>query len=162
MNNINLLKKYAFWYLSKYNSTKKNLERILINKAMRMKKIETSEKNQLLKTINQFIESLESRNIINDENFSNTKIISLFQQGKSETLIKNTLMKKKVDKKIINKALIEFQKSNPNWQIESAEKFANKKKLGKFGNKENKEKDLAKMGRAGFKYRIALKALGYD
>ena len=60
MDNINLLKKYALSYLSKYDSTKKNLERILTNKVMRMKKIEKNEKNHLFKTINQIVISLES------------------------------------------------------------------------------------------------------
>lgn len=162
MDNINLLKKYALSYLSKYDSTKKNLERILTNKVMRMKKIEKNEKNHLFKIINQIVISLESKNIINEENFSLNKITSLYRQGKSETFIKNTLIKKKVDKKIINKTLIDFEKNNPNWKIESAKKFANKKKLGRFGDIQNKEKDLAKMARAGFDYETAKKILGYD
>ena len=44
MKNFLLLKKYALSYLSKYDSTKKNLERILINKVIKMKNIEKSEK----------------------------------------------------------------------------------------------------------------------
>ena len=39
MFNINLLKKYAISYLSKYDSTKKNLERILKNKIIRTRDI---------------------------------------------------------------------------------------------------------------------------
>ena len=50
MNNTNLLKKYALTYLSKYDSTKKNLERILKNKVIKMKNLETNEKNHLYKT----------------------------------------------------------------------------------------------------------------
>ena len=53
-------------------------------------------------------------------------------------------------------------KNNPNWKIESAKKFANKKKLGRFGDIQNKEKDLAIMARAGFDYETAKKILGYD
>ena len=37
MNNSDLIKKYALSYLSKYDSTKKNLERMLKNKMIRMK-----------------------------------------------------------------------------------------------------------------------------
>ena len=49
MNNSDLIKKYALSYLSKYHSTKKNLERMLRNKMIRMKNLETSEKNNLYK-----------------------------------------------------------------------------------------------------------------
>jgi SOS response regulatory protein OraA/RecX len=162
MNKINLLKKHAVTYLSKYNSTKKNLERILKNKVSKMKYLETNEKNHLYKKIKQIIENLESNNIINDENFTNTKIRSLFLQGKSEAFIKHTLLKKGVDKKIINFLLSKFEKNNPDWEINSAKKFASKKKLGIYGKSKNKEKDFAKMSRAGFNYNIALKALEYD
>lgn len=162
MDNTDLLKKYAINYLSKYDSTKKNLERILINKIMRIKNIETNQKNHLFTIIHQLIENLESKKIINDEIYANKKIISLFHKGKSEIFIKNTLMKKGVDKKILNTALKEFEKKYPSWKIESAKKFASKKKLGKYGNTKNKEKDLSKMSRAGFDYKIAIKALGLD
>ena len=37
-----------------------------------------------------------------------------------------------------------------------------RKKLGKYNKAKNKEKDLAKMARAGFNYHIAIKALNYD
>ena len=127
-----------------------------------MKKIEKNEKTNLFKTINQIVKSLESKNIINEENFSFNKISSLCRQGKSETFIKNTLIKKKVDKKIINKTLIDFEMNNPNWKIESAKKFANKKKLGRFNDIQNKKKDLAIMARAGFDYETAKKILGND
>ena len=123
---------------------------------------EKNEKEHLFKTINQIVISLESKNIINEENFSLNKIASLYRQGKSETFIKNTLIKKKLDKEIINKTLIDFEKNNPNWKIESAKKFANKKKLGRFEDIQNKEKDLAIMARAGFDYETAKKILGYD
>ena len=162
MNNTNLLKKYALTYLSKYDSTKKNLERILKNKVTRMKNLETNEKNNLYIIINQILDNLESNKIINDKNFANTKIISLFRQGRSEFFIKKTLLKKGVDKKIINLLLEDFEKNNSNWEIESGKKFAKKNKLGKYGDIKNKEKDLAKMARAGFNYQITLKVLGYD
>ena len=162
MSNINLLKKYAFTYLSKYDSTKKNLERILKIKVMKMKNLKKNEEKYLYKNIMQIIENLELNKIINDENFTNTKIRSLFHQGNSEFFIKNTLLKKGVDKKLINVLLEDFENNNPNWKIDSAIKFAIKKRLGKYGKIKNKEKDLAKMARAGFNYNIALKALEYD
>ena len=76
MNNINLLKKYAFTYLSKYDSTKKNLERILKIKVMKIKNLKKNEEKYLYNNIKQLIENLESNKIINDENFANTKIRS--------------------------------------------------------------------------------------
>ena len=162
MDKINLLKKYAYTYLSKYDSTKKNLELKLKNKVMKMKNLESDEKNDLCKMIIQIIENLETNKVINDEYFASTKIKSLLFQGKSEIYIKNALLKKGVKKNIINKLLEDLEQNNPNWKVDSAKKFAKKKKIGIYGTIKNKKKDLGIMSRAGFKYHLSLMALGYD
>ena len=70
MSSTNLLIKFALTYLSKYDSTKKNLEKILKNKIIKMKNIEKSEKNNLYRMINKILDNLELNNIINDEDFA--------------------------------------------------------------------------------------------
>ena len=152
MNDFLLLKKYALTYLSKYDSTKKNLERILINKVIKIKNIEKSEKNNLYRMIDKILNNLELKNIINDEDFAYRKLINLFNQGRSEIYIKNNLYKKGVEKNIINKILSDFNKKNPEWEMNSAKTFAKKKRLGKYES--NREKDVGKMARAGFSYNI--------
>ena len=159
MNNVNLLKKYAVTYVSKYESTKKNLEKILKNKIRIMKSIEKKEKFDLYNYIPKIIEELESKKIINDKNFSEMKIRYLFSQGKSEYFIKSILIKKGVETSLINDSLEKFTKDNPDWKIQSAKFYANKKRLGKFGNLNNKKKDLSKMARAGFAYDIIKKVI---
>ena len=152
MNNTNLLTKYALTYLSKYDSTKKNLEQILKNKVIKMKNIEKNEKNNLYQIIKKILNNLESNKIINDEDFAYKKLINLFNQGRSEIYIKNNLYKKGVGENVIKKILSDFNKSNPGWEIESARTFAKKKGLGK--HESNREKDFGKMARAGFNYNI--------
>ena len=152
MKNFLLLKKYALTYLSKYDSTKKNLERILINRVIKIKNIEKSEKNNLYRMINKILDNLELNNIINDEDFANKKFINLFNQGRSEIYIKNNLYIKGVEKNIIKKILSDFNKKNPGWEINSARTFAKKKGLGKYES--NREKDFGKMARAGINYNI--------
>ena len=152
MKNFLLLKKYALTYLSKYDSTKKNLELILKNKVIKMKNIEKSEKNNLYRMINKILDNLELNNIINDEDFANKKFINLLNQGRSEIYIKNNLHKKGVEKNIIKKILSDFNNKNPGWEINSARTFAKKKGLGKYES--NREKDFGKMARAGFNYNI--------
>lgn len=161
MNNINILKKSAISYLSKYDSTKKNLGRILRNKIIKMKDLEKIEKFNLHQLIPKILIELEDKNLINDKNFAQNKIKNLFLQGKSEYYISNILLKKGVAKDLIKETLINFENDNPDWKIKSAELFAKRKKLGKFGDFKNKEKDLAKMARAGFNFDISFKTLGY-
>ena len=157
MEELVLLKKYALNYLSKYNSTKKNLIRIL-QKKINKKNLEKKQKLILYNYINDLLLELESKNIINDKNYTDSKIQNFSLQGKSKYYIKNYLLQKGIDKIVINENLENFESMNPNWEYNSAKIFFIKKKLS-LSDKKNKEKSLAKMARAGFDYNIIKKTL---
>ena len=160
MNNIIILKKHAISYLSKYNTSKNNLDRILHNKVRKMN-LEKKDKYILYSSITSIIDELEINKLIDDKNFAQSKIHSLSFQGKSKIFLKNYLMQKGIEKKLIKKTFENFELKNPNWETESAKIIARKKRLGKkYSN--NIEKDLAKMTRAGFDYQTSLKVLEYN
>ena len=157
MKNITILKKYAVNYLSKYNTSKKNLNRILHNKIRRMD-LEKKDKFILYNSIDSIIVDLEINKLINDKNFTQSKINSLSLQGKSKNFLQSYLIRKGIEKNLIRKTLESFELNNPNWEKESAKIFVRKKRLGiKYSN--NFEKDLAKMVRAGFNYNLSKKIL---
>ena len=152
MSNIIILKKYAYSYLSKYNTSKKNLDRILHNKVRRMN-LKKKDKCILYSSITSIITDLEINKLIDDKNFAESKIYSLSLQGKSKIFIISYLVQKGIEKNLIEETFGNFELKNPNWETESAKIFARKKRLGvKHSN--NLEKDLAKMARAGFNYKI--------
>ena len=152
MSNKIVLKKYAYSYLSKYNTSKKNLDRILQNKVRRMN-LNKKDKYTLYSSITSIVTDLENNKLIDDKNFAQSKIHSLSLQGKSKISIISYLMQKGIEKNIVEKIFKNFELKNPNWESASAKIFARKKKLGvKHSN--NLEKDLAKMARAGFNYKI--------
>ena len=98
------LNKYAIDYLSKYSSSKANLERILKNKIRRLK-IEKKEKYLLYKSIEKIIFDLEKNNLVNDLNYALSKIRIFTFQGKSRIFIKNYLLQKGITKNIILRGL---------------------------------------------------------
>ena len=152
MNNIIVLKKYAFSYLSKYSTSKKNLDRILHNKVRRMN-LNKKDKYALYSSIASILTDLEIDKLIDDNNFSQSKIHSLSLQGKSKISIISYLVQKGIEKNLIEESFENLELKNPCWEEESAKIFARKKRLGvKHSN--NLEKDLAKMARAGFNYNI--------
>tara|TARA_B110000014_G_scaffold250226_1_gene226259 strand:- start:496 stop:951 length:456 start_codon:yes stop_codon:yes gene_type:complete len=142
---------YAINYLSKYNSSKKNLERVLKNKIARSN-IEKKIKYDLYNSISEIITTIENNKLIDDNVYTLSKIRSYANQGKSKLFIKNYLLQKGVDKNVISNSIETYQNQNPNWEIESAIIFINKKKLIK--SSENYQKNLNKMSRAGFIYEI--------
>jgi len=156
MDNQMFLMKYAIDYLSKYSSSKNNLERILKNKIKRMK-IDKKEKFILYNSINQIMLNLEKNKFIDDNNYAISKIRIFAIQGKSKVFVKNYLIQKGVEKNILNNSLDQFEEENPEWEKKSAKIFVKKKRLE--NSKENKQKNLSKMARAGFSYDISKKVL---
>jgi len=150
-----ILMKYAINYLSKYSSSKANLE-IILNKKIRRLKIEKKDKFFLYNSIEKIINDLEKNNLINDYNYISSKFDLFFHQGKSRIFIKSFFQQKRIEKDVIDKAFEKFEKNNSNWEAESAKIFAKKKRLS---NDKDKEKNLSKLARAGFNFEISKKIL---
>ena len=158
MNKFNLLK-YAIDYLSKYNSSKKHLEKILKAKIIRLTK-NKRERFELYNQINQVLMKLEKNNLINDNIFVESKINLFVSQGKSKRFIENYLIQKGIEKLIVQEKIKEFEETNYDWEKNCALIFAKKKKL--FDTNMEYEKKLSKMARAGFPYEICKEILKID
>ena len=150
------LMKYAIDYLSKYSSSKKNLERILKKKISRMK-IEKKEKFILYNSIDQVMLNLEKNKFIDDNSYAMSKIRMLAMQGRSKGFVKSYLIQKGIEKNILNNSLEQFEVDDPEWEKKSAKIFVRKKKLENSSG--NKQKNLSKMARAGFSYDISKEIL---
>ena len=156
MDNKDKLLKYAIYYLSKYSSSKKNLEFILKKKIRRLSD-EKKIRFHLYNEIQIIIEKLEKLNLINDQVFVESKIQSLQYQAKSKNYIKQYLLQKGIDKQLIEEQISLFYENNKNLEKENALKFAKKRKL--LDNDQDYQKKLSKMARAGFSYDIAKEVL---
>ena len=151
------LLKYAIDYLSKYDSSKRNLINVLKRKIFRLK-ITNFEKSKLVNIIDSVIINLEKNKFIDDDRYSSIKILSLSKLGKSKNFISNYLIKKGIDKTQIQNNLNLMENNNNDWELDSAKIFVKKKRL--LEKNEIYEKKLAKMARAGFSYDICKKILG--
>ena len=158
MQNITLLKKYALNYLGKYDSSKSNLKRILKNKIKRLH-LDKKEKFILYNAVDNIINELENKKLIDDKKYIYSKIRNASAFGKSKNFIISYLLKKGLDKKDVNDVINNFESDFPNWQENSADTFIRKKRIA-LNDKKNKEKNIAKMARAGFDYNIIKKKLG--
>ena len=156
MDNKEKLLKYAIYYLSKYSSSKKNLEYILKKKIRRISD-EKKIRFQLYKEIEIIIDKLEQLKLINDTIYAESKINALLNQVKSKNYIKQYLIRKGVSSKLADEQISLFYEKNQNLEKENALKFAKKRHLIK--DKKDYEKKLAKMARAGFSYEISKEIL---
>ena len=156
MDNKEKLLKYAIYYLSKYSSSKKNLEYILKKKIRRISD-EKKIRFQLYKEIKIIIDKLEQLKLINDAIYAESKINSLLNQVKSKNYIKQYLIRKGVSSKVADEQISLFYEKNQNLEKENALKFAKKRNLLK--DNKDYEKKLSKMARAGFSYEISKEIL---
>ncbi len=156
MDNKEKLLKYAIYYLSKYSSSKKNLEYILKKKIRRISD-EKKIRFQLYKEIKIIIDKLEQLKLINDTIYAESKINALLNQVKSKNYIKQYLIRKGVSSEVADEQISLFYKKNKNLEKENALKFAKKRNL--INDKKDYEKKLAKMARAGFSYEICKEIL---
>ena len=156
MDNKDKLLKYAIYYLSKYSSSKKNLEFILKKKIRRLSD-EKKIRFHLYNEIQIIIAKLEKLNLINDQVFVESKIQSLQYQAKSKNYIKQYLLQKGIDKQLIEEQISLFYENNKNLEKENALKFAKKRNL--LDSDQDYQKKLSKMARAGFSYDIAKEVL---
>ena len=150
------LLKYAIDYLSKYDSSKNNLINVIKRKIFKLN-LNGFEKNILISNIDNIIIKLEKNNLINDERYSFNKIIFFANQGKSKNYIIQYLYSKGIEKKLIEKQLINFEEQNSNWEEEAAIIFVKKKFLK--NSKISYEKKINRMARAGFNYELCKKIL---
>ena len=156
MDNKEKLLKYAIYYLSKYSSSKKNLEYILKKKIRRISD-EKKIRFQLYKEIKIIIDKLEQLKLINDTIYAESKIHALLNQVKSKNYIKQYLIRKGVNSEVANEQISLFYEKNQNLEKENALRFAKKRNL--INDKKDYEKKLAKMARAGFSYEISKEIL---
>ena len=156
MDNKEKLLKYAIYYLSKYSSSKNNLEYILKKKIRRLSD-EKKIRFDLYNDIERIINKLENLNLINDIVFAESKIQSLINQAKSKNYIKQYLLKKGISKKIVDEQISIFYTNNKNIEKDNALKFAKKRNL--LNNDKDYQKKLSKLARAGFSYEISKEIL---
>ena len=156
MDNKEKLLKYAIYYLSKYSSSKKNLEYILKKKIRRISD-EKKIRFELYKEIKIIIDKLEQLKLINDTIYAESKINALLNQVKSKNYIKQYLIRKGVSSEVADEQISLFYEKNQNLEKENALKFARKRNLLK--DNKDYEKKLSKMARAGFSYEISKEIL---
>ena len=127
------------------------IQRTIINK---------KEKFNLYSQIDYVLNELERNKLINDQDYAYNKIRIYASQAKSKKYIQNYLSHKGIEKQIIQEKLKDFENNNYDWEKKSAFAFAKKKKL--LETKENFEKKLGKMARAGFSYELCKQILKTD
>lgn len=159
------LENAALYYLQRYASSEENLRRVLTRKVNRSCRFHGMSPDEFYPVIDVLITRYAASGLLNDKVFAESKVASLRRRGRSKQAIMANLTMKGLKKDTIQQALDETDDS-AEAELIAAVALAKRKKIGAFRKKpaqtpEKKKKDLAVLGRAGFSYDIALRALQY-
>ena len=154
------LKKYSYYYLTRYSVTKKKFENILkrkISKDYFQKKISTEEKNKYVSEIPEIINHHKRNGCFNEKNLIDLKINSLIEKGYSLKKIKISLIKLCFNKEILDTKMSSLY-LNESLNYDLMENFFNRSKI--FINNAQKKNDfkkiLNKFINMGFEYNESL------
>jgi regulatory protein len=145
----------AVHYLQRYSSTVAQLRRVLQRKVMRAQIRGEEIPGDVNKWIEKAVEKCVAHKFVDDKIFAEQKIQSLRRQGRAHSFISTSLQQKGVDKTMVREML----QNDSDTELQSAIRTVKRKRLGRDETPEGKQKDLAKLCRAGFSFDVAQRAL---
>ena len=158
------LKNIALYYLKRFESSAQNLRSVLMRRVNDYARTYPEyDKTEAIDWIEEIIADFEGYGYLNDERYAEIKIKNYLAAGKSLNYVKQKLQEKGIAKNVIGN-LLEEAEYNP---FEAALKLAKKKRIGPFRveestRKENRQKDMAALVRAGFDFDTVQKILTMD
>ncbi|XXF76194.1 regulatory protein RecX [Myxococcaceae bacterium GXIMD 01537] len=156
------LENAALHYLKRYAATVSQLRRVLLRRVDRSLKAHGGERAEALRWVDALVEKLVRNGLINDSAYAGMKAQALRASGRSSRVIAQKLRMKGVAADVVQEKLAEATSEVS--EEEAARIWARKKRLGPFRRdagtrKENRERDLAALARAGFSFSIAKKVI---
>ena len=147
---------YADWYLERWASTEAALSRALWRRAERVMREHPADRDEVGQWIAGIVAFSVEQGFVNDRRYAEDIIRSHRRKGVSQRKTRSKLRLKGVDVLTIDELMAE---ADPRQELRSAFKYARRRRLGPFRraatDRDGKQKELAKLGRAGFDFDTA-------
>jgi len=158
------LENAALYYLQRYATSAENLKRILLRKVKRSCAFHQTAVEDFAPLVDELVARYMSVGLVDDKVFAQAKVTSLRRQGHSGRSIIARLQVKGLSTAQIEAAMKNIDAEHENAEITAALAYTRRKKLGPYRKKpitdpKDLQKELASMGRAGFSYDVARRAL---
>ncbi len=158
------LKNIGLYYLKRFESSVQNLRQVLLRRVNDYARQNPEfDRAEAVGWVEELLAEFQNYHYLDDARYAGIKIRDYLNAGKPERYIKNKLRQKGIDEKEID-SLLNEQSYDPR---EMALAFAKKKKIGPFrlsedDRRQNRQKDLGTMVRAGFDYDVVCDVLQTD
>ena len=152
----NSLAEAALFYLSRYASSSGNLRRVLMRKVARSVAFYGDDPEPLKPIVETLVAKHAQSGAVDDTAYADSQMRKLRRRGSSAKLIVQTLGAKGVPAEVVAEAASAMREEAGD--PEAAFRFAQRRRLGPFrqtGRVENRQRDMAALGRMGFDYQTA-------
>ena len=153
------LQNAALYHLQRYASSSENLRRVLVRKVLRSAHHHETDEQEGITWVDEIVERYLQSGLLDDNAYAETKVRALRARGNSNRMVMAKLSAKGVPTQVIQGALTSTGEQDGNEETEAAIQFARRRRFGPFaepGKRDAKrEKSLAAMARAGFRYDLA-------
>jgi len=146
----------AIAYLARFSTSAGNLRRVLARKVLRSARHYGDDPAPLMSAVDAIVARFIARGAIDDAHYAGVQLRALRRRGGSSQAIRGRLASKGLDNNTIDAALSEGESAAAD--LGAAIILARRRRLGPFrttGRAENRQRDLAVLGRAGFDYQTA-------
>ncbi|MFT6817712.1 MAG: regulatory protein [Myxococcota bacterium] len=148
--------RYADWYLERWASTEKSLSRALWRRSHKVMREHPEDHDVVGQWIVHIVQTVVERRLVNDEQYAKDIIRSHRRRGVSSRKTRSKLVVKGVDANLVDTLMAD---ADPQQELRSASKYARRRRLGPYRrtptDRDGKQKELAKLGRAGFGFDVA-------
>lgn len=156
------LERSALFYLERFASSSENLRRVLMRRVDASAREHGTDPDEGARLVDALIDRYQRAGLLDDKAYAEGKVASLHRRGVSERAIAMKLRQKGVPSGLIEQSLENLREelradgADPNW--EAAMNYARRRRIGPFrkiAREDNRERDLAALGRQGFDYETA-------
>jgi regulatory protein len=161
------LENAALYYLQRFSSSSENFRRVMIRRVKRSAQYHNTNFEEGAEIVDQLISRFVRIGLLDDLQFAQVRATSLRRRGLSERTIRAKLMERGFAVEVINESLELLKCDNEDPELTASIIFSRKRRLGPFREildkrNEFREKDMAKLARAGFSYHIAQKVISAE
>ena len=161
------LENAALYYLQRYATSAENLKRILLRKVKRSCAFHQAAVEDFAPLVDELVTRYINVGLVDDRTFAQAKVTSLRRQGHSGRSIIARLQVKGLTTAQIEAAMKNIDAEHEDAEIAAAHAYVRRKKLGPYRKRivtdpTDLQKELASMGRAGFSYEVARRALAFS
>jgi len=158
------LQRQAVHHLSRYGTPRAHLRRLLIRRVDKALVVHPDvDRAQAVTWIDRVLERCAELGLLDDAAFARSRVDAGLRRGVSPRLLSQRLRAKGVAVELIDAALAAH---GSDAQLDAARAYVRNRRLGPWRTpelrQERHQKDLARLGRAGFSYGVARQVLGEE